>query len=105
MTDEPESPPIDHTIDAMRYMMQVLRKPRPMLPTILTSEQTKDALGVFPNWRVDDFNLTDEQMKVFGVDFGTKVAAVMVTWAHDGARYTPITFEELFDPAEDGEGQ
>lgn len=111
VTDEPEGPPVDHTIDALRYMMARLHKPQPAIlpPTILTPEfaqalrQERFTMGGQRSgksfnavWR-DEFNLTDDQMKSFGVDFGTTVAAVMVTWTPDGPRYQPITMDEFYD--------
>lgn len=111
VTDEPEGPPNEHTLDALRYMMARLHKPAPerLPPTILTPEfaqalrqerfatvSRKSGKTFSVKWS-EEFNLTDEQMKWFGVDFGAKVAAVVMTWTPDGPRYQPITMEELYE--------
>lgn len=77
VTDEPEGPPIEHTIDALRYMMARLNRPQPekRLPIILTPDVAKDAFDS-------------------GVDLGS--AFVVVTWTPDGLRYEPITEAEFY---------
>lgn len=110
MTDEPEAPPSEHTLDALRYMMARLHKPTPeqLPPTFITPEFAqalcKERLKMGGSssgktfsamWR-DEFILTDERMQTFGVDFGTKVAAVVMTWTPDGLKYQPITEQEFY---------
>lgn len=95
MTDEPDPPPIPDTLDALRYMMARLHKPAPerLPPTIVTSE-----LSLY-QWR-DEFNLTDEQMKVIGYDAGSKSTGTIyvTTWTPDGLRYTEIPTEDFYMP-------
>lgn len=99
--DEPEPVPSQHTLDALSYMMASLDKPQPAKcwHPILTSEQANFLSGLFPELEIGESSM-------IGMDFGAaNVVAVMVTWAPDGARYTPITFQESHDPEEDREGQ
>lgn len=101
MTEEPEGPPFDHTLDALSYMMASLDKPprAKCWHPILTSEQANFLFGLFPELELGESSL-------IGMDLGAaNVVAVMVTWAHDGTRYTPITIQEFSTQAEDTEGK
>lgn len=84
VTDEPEAPPVDHTIDALRYMMARLDRPQPekRLPTILTPEVAKAALD-------------------FGVEMGS--AFMIMKWTPEGVRYEQIP-EEVFYGTENDMG-
>lgn len=86
MTDEPAAPPVDHTIDALRYMMARLNRPQPekRLPTILTPEVAKDALDL-------------------GVEVGS--AFMVVKWTPEGLRYEPITEKEFYASGADIMGE
>lgn len=110
VTDEPEAPPVDHTIDALRYMMARLNRSQPekRLPTILTPEVAKDAIDqgidlgsafAVAKWS-DEFNLNDEQMKAIGMDVGavSKGAIYVTTWTPEGLRHTEIPTADFYMP-------
>lgn len=114
MTDEPEGPPNEHTIDALRYMMARLHKPAPerLPPTILTPEfaqalcqerfatvSRKSGKTFSVKWS-EEFTLTDEQMKVIGMDVGSasKGAIYVTTWTPEGLRYTEIPTADFYMP-------
>lgn len=108
VTDEPEAPPSEHTLDALRYMMEGLRRGRALadwrepwfsngyMRPIEERERTDLLTG---KWS-DEFHLTDEQMKVFGMDVGavSKGAIYVTTWTPEGLRYTEIPTADFYMP-------
>ncbi len=103
MTDEPEAPPVDHTIDALRYMVQGVRLTRwpsrhaRYLHAIAGMKEPERSAFLSGEWR-DEFNLTDEEFKAIGLDVGavSKGAIYVTTWTPEGLRYTEIPTTDLY---------
>lgn len=105
VTDEPEGPPSEHTLDALRYAVQAVRLTRwpsrhaKYLHAIAGMKEPERSAYLSGEWR-DEFNLTDEQMKVIGMDVGvaSKGAIYVTTWTPEGLRHTEIPTADFYMP-------
>lgn len=111
MSDEPEAPPVEHTLDALRYMMHGLcnsdkRQAYTKLwyggdhmQKLRDMKEPERSAFLHGEWR-DEFNLTDEQIKAIGMDVGaaSKGAIYVTTWTPEGLRYTEIPTADFYMP-------